>query len=206
MKRLLIILIVLAVKDCMAQDARPFLEGMYNRYHNNWRESLIFTQKTEKYLNDSVVGTDTWYETMVYPKSFRIDFGTPDSGNCVIFRNDSAYIFRSHKLVKSNAETNELLYYLGGMYYSPSFAEVCSRFSSFGIHLGKSYLRGNIVVMGADVDSTAANQLWIEAGTYKIMRLIRFDNGHRSDAVFSAHKKVRGRYCETKVMFMKMVS
>lgn len=186
----------------MAQDGNPFLERMYHRYHGKWRSSLIFTQHTEKYRNDSLLATETWYETMVYPSFFRIDFGLPDSGNCVIFRNDSAYIFRAHKLMKSRADTNELLYLLGGIYYSPSFADVCNKFRAFGIDPGKSYWHdANIIVIGATGDSASANQVWVEARTYNVVRLIKFHNGHKSDARFSRHRRVGSTRCETLVEF-----
>lgn len=201
MKRLATIILALVPVSVTAQDGNAFLEQMYNRYHGKWRKSLIFTQRTEKYRNDSLVATETWYETMVYPRSFRIDFGRPDSGNCVIFRNDSAYIFRAHHLVKSRADTNELLYFLGGMYYASSTHEVCDKFRAFGIDPDKSYRKGDITVIGAADDRAYASQLWIDSKTYKVKRLMKFDNGHKSDALFTGHKKAGRAPCETLVAF-----
>lgn len=201
MRQLLVILSLLLHLSASAQDGRTFLEGMYNRYHGKWRKSLVFTQKTEKYRNDSLVAEETWYETIVYPKNFRIDFGRPDSGNCVIFKNDSAYIFKGHKLLKSRADTNELLYFLGGMYFSHSFEEVYRKFHAFGIDAGKSYKRGRIAVIGVADSSVEANQLWVEEKTYNVVRLITFANGHSSDAVFSHHKELGKTQCETHVAF-----
>ncbi|MBX2904561.1 MAG: hypothetical protein KF744_00895 [Taibaiella sp.] len=201
MKRLATLLLAFVSVQVMAQDGRGFLEGMYGRYHGKWRKSLIFTQKTEKYRNDSLLGEETWYETMVYPKNFRIDFGKPDSGNCVIFRNDSAYIFRSHKLMKSRADTNELLYFLGGMYFASSYSEVYEKFRAFGIDPEKSYKRGGVTVLGVADSNAKETQLWIEEKSYNVVRLMRFDNGHRTDARFMHHKKVGKTRCETLVEF-----
>lgn len=201
MKSLITILLSLTSLHGVAQDGRTFLQSMHNRYHGKWRTSLIFTQHTEKYRNDSLVGTETWYETMVYPKNFRIDFGRPDSGNCVIFRHDSAYVFRAHQLVKSKADTNELLYFLGGMYFTPTVAEVCDKFRAFGIDPSRGYRRGEVMIIGAASETDRSGQLWVEVGTYKVLRLMRFENGHQSDAILSAHKKLGGTYCETEVAF-----
>lgn len=201
MMRLVTIVLLFAATNCQAQDARSFLQVMYNRYHGKWRESLIFTQHTEKYRNDSLVATETWYETMVYPNNFRIDFGVPDSGNCIIFRNDSAYVFRAHMHVKSKADTNELLYFLGGMYFAPAFGEVCKKFRALGVDPDRGYRRGSVMVIGAASESDRTGQLWVEDGTYKVVRLMKFDNGHESDAIFKNHKKAGGAWCETLVEF-----
>lgn len=201
MKRVAFVILVLVSGSAAAQDAAGFLQQMYNRFHGRWRTSLTFIQHTQKYRNDSLSGSETWYETMVYPKNFRIDFGKPGLGNCIIFRSDSAYFFREHKLVKSRADTNELLYFLGGMYFSPTFGQVSEKFRAFGIDPEKGYKHGGITVIGATDSNASANQLWIEGGTYKVVRLIRFDKGHRTDAVFSGHKKLGKTRCETLVAF-----
>lgn len=181
------------------------MQKMYDRYHGKWRKSLIFTQRTEKYRHDSLIATETWYETMVYPKNFRIDFGEPSEGNCVIFRDDSLYAFRQHKLKTSRADTNDLLYFLGGMYFSPSFTEVCNRFNSFHINPDKGYHRQwqghKIFVLGAEKETDSVNQLWIEGPAFNVVRLITFEGGSMQDGVFSGHKEVGNAPCETLVTF-----
>ena len=43
---------------------------------------------------------------------FRIDFGNPDSGNAVIFRNDSSYNFKNSKQIRANYYQNDLIIFI----------------------------------------------------------------------------------------------
>src|SRR5580698_10115308 len=82
-------------------SSREVLQSMYKRYHNTWHKSLKFNQTTERYRNDSLIKTSTWYETIVYPDLLRIDFDSLKSGSGVIFRHDSTYVFRNNKITRS---------------------------------------------------------------------------------------------------------
>jgi hypothetical protein len=48
-------------------SSQEVLQSMYSRYHSIWHKSLKFNQTTERYRNDSLITTNTWYETIVYP-------------------------------------------------------------------------------------------------------------------------------------------
>src|SRR6202020_991646 len=102
-----------AQKNATSQEV---LQSMYKRYHNVWHKSLIFNQTTERFRNDSLIKTSTWYEAIVYPDLLRIDFDSVKSSSGVIFRHDSTYVFRNNKIVRSTKDENELIFFLGGMY------------------------------------------------------------------------------------------
>ena len=70
---------------------------MHDRYAGKWYRTFSFSQTTEIYRNDSLKRSETWYENIKFPNNFRIDFGDPDSGNAVIFKNDSSYLFRKFR-------------------------------------------------------------------------------------------------------------
>src|SRR5580658_3963466 len=139
-------------KNATSQDV---LQNMYKRYHNNWHKSLKFNQTTERYRNDSLIKTDTWYETVVYPDMLRIDFGSVKSSGGAIFRHDSTYYFRNNKIVRSTKDENELIFFLGGMYFMP-FDKVLSHFAELHYDLSKfhnSVWKGkSVYVLGADSD------------------------------------------------------
>src|SRR6266436_9227226 len=98
-------------------NSTTLLQKMYARYHNKWHSSLSFNQTTERYRNDSLVKSDTWYEHIAYPDLLRIDFNSPKSANGIIFRHDSTYVFSNNKLVRSIKNENELVFFLGGLYF-----------------------------------------------------------------------------------------
>ena len=57
------------------KDSEEVLQKMYRQYAGKWMHSFTFNQTTENYRNDSLIRTATWYEAVVYPDKFRIDFG-----------------------------------------------------------------------------------------------------------------------------------
>lgn len=202
------VLLLLCSFSIPKRDGRYILYKMYARHHGHWQRSLKFIQQTDRYNNDTLTGSETWYETIVYPRSFRIDFGLPAKGNCVLFRNDSAYIFRNSKLAKSRIDSNELLYVLGGMYHAPAFAQVLDRFHAMHYDLSKSFCtewKGEMVlVIGAAKDGEEVNQLWVTARNYHIVRSLKFEGGNKKEILMEGHQRLgRRKWSETKVVFYR---
>src|ERR1700712_1629402 len=112
------------------------LKKMHDRYAGKWYKTFTFNQTTEIYHNDSLKRSETWYENINFPNDFRIDFGNPDSGNAVIFKNDSSYLFQKGQRVQVRPYADDLLFLLGGMYFYP-FAEVTEKMKSFKYDLDK---------------------------------------------------------------------
>src|ERR1700748_3430343 len=136
-------------------NSREVLQSMYKRYHGVWHTSLKFNQTTERFRNDSLISTATWYETIVYPDLLRIDIGRDHSDAGIIFRNDSTYRFRNNKITAAIKGGNELIFFLGGMYFMP-FDKVVSKFADLHFDLSKFHTdtwKGKAVfVLGADKD------------------------------------------------------
>jgi hypothetical protein len=205
MKKLFAILPLLFCVAAVRAGEDPVLKQMYDKYRGKWHRSLRFIQETERYRNDTLISKATWYETMVYPLSFRIDFGVPDSGNCVIFRNDSAYIFKAGVLAKSRVDSNELLLMLGGMYFAPSYDEVVRRFYNMGYDVGRqctSKLNGNSVyVIGANDTAEKVNQVWVDKKHLCVVKHVKYEDGKKQEAIFEGHQKLGDAWCETLVSF-----
>lgn len=190
------------------RDGKYVLHKMYHRYHGHWQRSVRFIQQTERFINDTVTTKETWYETIVYPRSFRIDLGEPDQRNCVIYRNDSAYVFRKGALSRSRVDSNDLLYLLGGMYHASSLNDVTTRLAAMHYDLSKSYYtrwRGrDIYVIGAAGIGDRANQLWVESKHYRIVRIMKFDNGMPEEILMEGHKRLgHKKWTETRVAFYR---
>ncbi len=200
-----ILLLITASFSLPVRNAETFLHHLYKRHHGRFRTNLFFTQKTEKYRNDSLVSTETWYETMVYPRHFRIDFGNREDGSCVIFRNDSVYNFHNRQLTHSSVDTNDLLFLLGGMYFEDSFANVLSRFAAMHFDVRKYHYTTwqgySTIVIGAAHDSEQVNQLWFDKAHGTLVRFIKYDKGTKREGIFSGHTGRKNGWCETMVIF-----
>ncbi len=201
-------LLMLTAFSVPKRDGKYVLHKMYHRYHGHWQRSVRFIQQTERFINDTVTTKETWYETIVYPRSFRIDLGEPDQRNCVIYRNDSAYVFRKGALSRSRVDSNDLLYLLGGMYHASSLNDVTTRLAAMHYDLSKSYYtrwRGrDIYVIGAAGIGDRANQLWVESKHYRIVRIMKFDNGMPEEILMEGHKRLgHKKWTETRVAFYR---
>jgi outer membrane lipoprotein-sorting protein len=205
-KKILIAFLILLVTVSMISPpgSREVLKKMHDRYAGKWYKTFSFNQTTEVYRNDSLKHTETWYENIKFPKDFRIDFGDPDSGKAVIYKNDSSYFFRNGKLAGVRPDNNDLLFLLGGMYFY-KFDEVISKMKSYGYDLDKfhedTWKGKEVYVIGAGKGEDSVNQLWIEKENYSPVRMIKIENNNKEEALFEDHVKLGGGYTETLVYF-----
>jgi hypothetical protein len=184
--------------------SKQTLRMMYDRYAGKWYHTFTFKQTTEIYRNDSLKRTETWYENIKFPNDFRIDFGNPDSGNAVIFKNDSSYLFRKFKKAGVRPNDDDLLFLLGGMYFYP-FDQVIAKMKLFGYDLDKYHedtWRGiPVFVIGAGKGEDSLNQIWIEKENFSPVRLVKYENNTKEEALFEKHVKLGGGFTETLVYF-----
>jgi hypothetical protein len=138
MKKIILLLLFASNSILFAQfkTGEELLATMHKKYYHNYCKTVQFEQKTIRYKDDVVIDTAYWYEWISYPDKFRIDIGIKFGGNGVIFKNDSAYNYKKHKLVKTRADANDLLLLLGGMYFR-KFEEVTTRLKKAGYDLSK---------------------------------------------------------------------
>lgn len=175
------------------------LAKMYKQYAGKWMKTFSFTQTTQVYRNDSLINTSTWYENVMYPDKFRIDFVDKTSGNAAILTTDSVYRFREGKLVRTTANTDNLTFILGGMYFYP-FDTVKAMYKRYGYDPGKSYettLNNKAVyVIGANNADEKTNQLWIDKQKLVIVKFISYDNGEKEEGIFKDHKQFGNSWSE----------
>jgi hypothetical protein len=159
-------------------SGRDVIQKMHDRYAGKWYHSFTFTQTTQQYRNDTLRKTQTWHEFIHFPDRFRMDFGSADSGNAVIFRGDSAYSFRNGQLRSTTINNNEgLIFLLGGMYFYP-LDQTC-RILSDSLHFDLTPAREDnwqgrpVYVIGKE----GANQLWIDQQNLCLVRMLKTDNG-----------------------------
>jgi len=192
------------------RDARLFTDGkdivkmMHARYAGKWYHSFTFDQTTQFYRNDSLKGEQTWYEALIFPDKFRIDFGEPDSGNAVIYKGDSTYNFRKGRLRSVRKDENDLTFLLGGMYFF-TLEQSLRKLKTLGYDLDKfhedSWKGKPVFVVGAAKGELTANQLWIDKENLYLVRMLKFEKERKEEAIFDDHKQLGGGWSETKCNF-----
>jgi len=180
------------------------IKKMYSRYHGKWHTSLTFTQTTGRYRNDTLLKTDIWHERIVYPDMLRIDFGGDKAGNGIIYRGDSSFLFRNNKVVRATKDENELIFFLGGMYFK-TIDQVLAHFSALHFDLAKchesTWKDKAVYVLGSATDDEKVNQLWIDKEKLVAVRYFKYDAKGKMEATFEEHKLLAGAWSETLCKF-----
>jgi hypothetical protein len=181
------------------------LKMMYNRYAGKWHRTLTFTQKTERFRNDSLKSTQMWHEAMLAPDKLRIDIEPFDAGNSIIFRGDSTYNFRAGQLRSASKDENDLIFLLGGLYFY-TWDNAVAKLKSLDYDLTKTYeteWKGKpVYVIGAsDKDDITSNQLWLDKKELFLVRMLEKARGTTEECIFENHVKVGGGWSETKASF-----
>ncbi|MEP6583242.1 MAG: hypothetical protein ABJA90_03200 [Ginsengibacter sp.] len=193
-----------SVSMAYVDGSKDILKKMHDRYADRWYTTLRFNQTTEIYENDSLKRKETWYENIKFPTDFRIDFGNPDSGNAIIFKKDSSYLFKNGKRVGVRRDENDLTFLLGGMYFYP-FEEVLSKMSLLGYDLDKFHedvWKGKgVYVIGAGKGEDSINQLWFDKTNFNLLRMLKFNSKEKEEGLFENHVKLGGGYSESVVYF-----
>lgn len=181
------------------ETGESVIAKMHAKYAGNWMKSFTFTQTTESYRNDSLIKTATWYEHIIYPDKFRIDFDK-DSGNAAIFTKDSVYRFKNATLVRTYGNDDNLTFLLGGMFFYP-LDSVKIMLGRNGYDLSKSYetkLNGSdVYVIGAASNNEKSNQIWIDKQKLVVVKFISYKNGEKEEGVFYNHRQFENGWSET---------
>lgn len=193
-------LLIISCAFTGTKNAEDVLHDMHKRYAGNWYKSFTFTQTTENYRNDSLVRTSTWYEAIVFPDKFRIDFGDKKDGNAVIYLKDSVYSFRKGKLARTGFNDDDLTFLLGGLYFY-SFDTAKAKLQRQGYSLDKfhedNWQGKPVYVIGASNATERSNQLWIDKEKLVVLRFIKFNGNDKEEGVFRDHKPFGKAWSET---------
>ncbi|HWY37621.1 MAG TPA: hypothetical protein VNY73_03615 [Bacteroidia bacterium] len=210
MKKLIILFLFLnQISLGQYGNGEELLKAMHTKYANNYCQSVQFDQKTIRYVNDSTVkDTGYWYEWINYPDKFRIDFGKKFGGNCVIFKNDSVFNYKNHKLVRKDKDENDLLLILGGMYYR-NFEDVVARLERLGYDLDKltqiNINKNTFYVIGSATENNEnKHQIWVDKKDLKVVKLkTKLNDIDWLEIRFEDFKKTCKGFNETKVTAYK---
>ncbi len=201
---LFMILIIFSFKNSDPITGEKILLKMHNRFAGKWYKTFTFTQKTESYINDSLIKTATWHEAIVFPDYFRISFGKMKEGNAVIFVKDSSFNFSKGKLVRKELRGEDLTFLLGGMYFYP-LDTVFTKMHKEGYDINKAHestWKGKkYFVLGSQNDEEKTNQLWIDKEKLFVKRFIKYNSSGKEEGLFGDHVKIGKAWSETSCSF-----
>ncbi|MGE0353117.1 MAG: hypothetical protein AB7I33_14245 [Gemmatimonadales bacterium] len=193
--------LMLLVPAGAPKNGEELIQAMHQRYAGKWYRTLTFEQKTTH--ADGRV--ETWHEAAVVPGKLRIDIAPIDSGNAIIFRNDSVYAFRGAKQVAARPLVHALMV-LGFDVCGDPPATTIAKLKGLNIDLGKlredTWQGRSVYVVGADAGDTTTNQFWVDQERLLFVRLFQTaPNGTVVEYQFNKYVPLGGGWIAPEVIF-----
>ncbi len=193
-----------AAGDSAAVD---LVRRMHDRYDGSWPTEVTFVQTSTFYQGDST-RVETWYEATGSPSKLRIDFAPVDSGNAVIFRNDSIYQFKSDSLVASVEQVHPLMVLSRDVYVLP-VEETVAKLRKLGFDLSKvredTWQGQPAYVVGADAGDQKFRQFWIDQENLLFVRMmepLEQDTSKTGEIQFNQYRQLGKGWIETEVVVL----
>ena len=90
-------------------NGRDLIRAMHDHYKGKWYRNLTFRQQSQFYKNGSMERQETWYEALKAPVGLVIKFGSMESGNGIVFRNDTMFVFKNDTMQIQIRRVHDLL-------------------------------------------------------------------------------------------------
>ncbi|MBA2565983.1 MAG: hypothetical protein H0V09_11265 [Gemmatimonadetes bacterium] len=187
--------------------AMVVLQAMHDRYDGRWPRNVTFVQTSTFHEPDGKTRQETWYEATA-PGVLRIDIAPVDSGNGIVFRNDSIYQFKRDSLVAAVAQMHPLMVLSRDVYEIP-VERTAEKLRALGFDLGKlreDMWQGRpVYVIGAVAGDEKSAQFWIEKENLLFVRLLqpsKKDAAVMEEIRFNKYRPLGAGWIETEVDFL----
>jgi hypothetical protein len=208
LKKLLPALAALLVSAAPSRNpGRELLQKMHDRYAGKWYHTLTFVQQNTLTHVDGSTEHSVWKEYAAIPGRLRIDFQPGDSGNGVMFANDSQYTFAHDSLREAAAFVHPLMV-LGFDVYAQPVERTAAQLAGLKINLTVSHndiWHGRpILVIGARDGDLRSRQFWVDKERLVFVRMMQpaRDSTRTSDVRFEDYRPVGPAWVSARVEFL----
>jgi len=183
------------------------IRAMHDRYAGKWYPTLSFVQHNTATKADGSQEHSTWHEDARIPGRLRIDF-LPDSGNGLLFANDSEYVRQRDTLAHAEALIHPLMV-LGFDVYAQPVATSLAKLQALGIDLSvvheDSWEGRPAYVVGAKAGDLRTKQFWVERDRLVFVRMLepgRRDTTRTNETRFESYRAVGPVWVSPRVEFL----
>lgn len=157
-------------------SAGALVRAMHDRYGAVWYQSITFTQKNTGFKSDGTQeGAETWYNAGVIPGKWRIDLGSPESGNGYVMVDGTLTIIQKDKVAGVQPHT-DMLNLLSFDIYKQDPETTIEILKKEGVDLSQfheeTWEGKPVYVIGAKQGDLDSKQLWVERDTLVFVREI----------------------------------
>jgi len=183
---------------------RELLAAMRARYDGKWYRTLTFVQHNTERHADGTIGHSVWHEWLEAPGRLRIEIQPADSGNGVLFANDSIFPFRNDSLRSARPFVHPLLVLGFDVYMQPvekTMAQLQQPPRRFDLTvLSEGTWQGRPVwIVGAKA------QFWVDKERLVFVRMLEptpRDSTKTSETRFNKYRPLAGGWVSPEVEFL----
>jgi hypothetical protein len=202
-----LLMFVLTLQQTPIRSGEDVIRAMHDRYAGKWYTTLSFVQHNTATKADGSQEHSTWHEDARIPGRLRIDF-LPDSGNGLLFANDSEYVRQADTLAHAEALIHPLMV-LGFDVYAQPVATSITKLQALGIDLSvvheDSWEGRPVYVVGARAGDVRTKQFWIEKQRLLFVRMLergRRDTTRMTETRFESYRAVGPVWVSPRVEFL----
>jgi hypothetical protein len=189
---------------------RELLEAMRARYDGKWYRTLTFVQYNTERHPDGSVGHSVWREWLSAPGKLRIEFQPADSGNGVLFANDSIYPVRHDSVGNARPFVHPLLVLGFDVYFQP-VEKTIAQLEQLPRRIDLSVLSEGIWeeraawIVGAKAGDNHTRQFWVDKERLVFVRMLEpapRDTVKTAETLFSKYAPLAGGSVAPEVEFL----
>jgi hypothetical protein len=189
---------------------RELLAAMHARYDGKWYRTLTFLQHNTEHHPDGTVGHSTWREWLQAPGKLRIEFQPADSGNGVLFANDSVFSFQLDSLRGSRPIVHPLLVLGFDVYMQPvertvAQLQTAPRVVDLSVLSEGTWDGRPVWIVGAKAGDLHTRQFWVDKERLVFVRMLEpapRDTSKTADTRFNKYSAVGGGWVSAEVEFL----
>lgn len=185
------------------KDGAALIREMHDRYAGKWYQTLSFVQRT----SHPGQPTETWFEAATLPGMLRIDIAPIDSGNALLFRNDTLYQL-THGAIKNSQSMIHPLLVLGFDVYAAPADQTIGKLTKLKIDLAKirpdTWQGKPVYVVGANVGDNTTPQFWVDQENLLFVRMLQAGpDASVRETQFNRYEKIGGGWIAAEVLFLR---
>lgn len=189
---------------------QELLAAMRARYDGKWYRTLTFVQNNTEHHPDGTVEHSVWREWVLSPGKLRIEFQPSDSGNGVVFANDSIFSFQHDSLRVARPFVHPLLVLGFDVYTQPverTIAQLQQAPRVFDLSvLSEGSWEGRPVwIVGAKVGDAHTRQFWVDKERLLFVRMLEpapRDTAKTAETRFNKYQTLAGGWVAAQVEFL----
>jgi hypothetical protein len=187
------------------ENGQQVIEAMYSHWENKWYPNFAFDQRAIFYNDGKVTREETWQEIYSHPANLHIRFDGFETGNGVVYHQDTVYSFKAGQVQTKRYSIHPLVLLSFDVYfYKP--ATTISKLQELNFDLSqvtetKWQGRDAYVVGTTNPSDSTSSQFWVDKEMLYVLRVITNNKGTVSDVEMNKYQLIEGNWVAMEIVF-----